>query len=122
MFSWSSKVNVGDDKVQGIILNFSSHPSILVIKEKFQLNKRFSFQYASEATVRKAVKNLPLDKVSSSEIPFKIVKGSKFCFPELANRINESLANNKLLDTSKLSDLEKKKKKWILVIKQIIDW
>ena len=63
LFSWSSKVNVSDDKVQGIILNFSNHPCILKIKEKFQVNKRFSFQHVSEATVRKAVKNLPSDSV-----------------------------------------------------------
>ena len=34
LLSWSSKVKVCDDKVQGIILNFSNHPSILKIKEK----------------------------------------------------------------------------------------
>ena len=28
LFSWSSNVNVNDDKVQGITLNFSNHPSI----------------------------------------------------------------------------------------------
>ena len=43
LFSWSSKVNNTDNKVQGITLNFSKHPSILKIKEKFQLHKRFSF-------------------------------------------------------------------------------
>ena len=43
LFSWSSKVKVCDDKFQGIIRNCSSHPSILTIKEKFHLNKRFSF-------------------------------------------------------------------------------
>ena len=59
LFSWPSKVNVCDDKVQGIIHNFSNHHSILKIKEKVQLNKRFSFQHVFEATVRKVVKNLP---------------------------------------------------------------
>ena len=59
LFSWSSKVNVCDDKVQGIIHNFSNHPCILKIKEKVQLNKRFSFQHVSEATVRKVFKDLP---------------------------------------------------------------
>ena len=95
LFSWSSKVKVCDDKVQGIILNFSNHPSILKIKEKFQLNKRFSFQHVSEATVRKVVKNLPSGKVSAGEIPIKILKESTFCFPELTNCINEYLTNNK---------------------------
>ena len=97
LFSWSSKVKVCDDKVQGIILNFSNHPSILKIKETFQLNKRFSFQHVSEVTVRKVAKNLPSDKISAGEITF--------CFPELTNCINESLTNNKFLDTLKLSDI-----------------
>ena len=86
LLSWPSKVNVCDDKVQGIIHNFSNHPSILKIKEKVQ---RFSFQHVSEATVRKVVKNLPSDKVSAGEIPIKILKESTFCFPELTNCINE---------------------------------
>ena len=35
LFSWSSKVKVCEDMVQGMILNFSNHPSILKIKERF---------------------------------------------------------------------------------------
>ena len=62
LFSWSSKVNFSDDKVRGFIFNFSNHSRILMIKEKFQLNKIFSFQHVSEATVRKVVKNLLLKK------------------------------------------------------------
>ena len=100
-----SKVNVCDDKVQGITHNFSNHPSILKIKEKVQLNKRFSFQHVSEAIVRKVVKTLPSNKVSAGEIPIKILKESTFCFPELTNCINESLTNNKFPDTLKLSDI-----------------
>ena len=34
LFSWSSKVKICEDKVQGIILNFSNHSSILKINEK----------------------------------------------------------------------------------------
>ena len=105
LFSWSSKVNFSDDKVKGIILNFSNHPSILIIKEKFQLNKIFSFQHISEDTVRNALKNLPSDKASAGEIPIKILKKSKFCFPEITNCINESLTSNKLPDTSKPFDI-----------------
>ena len=105
LFSWSSKVNVCDDKVQGIILNFSNYPSIPKIKEKFQLNKRFSLQDTSEATVTKVVKKLPSDKVSAGAVPIKILKESKFCFPELTNCMNESLTNNKFPDTLKLSDI-----------------
>ena len=105
LFSWPSKVNVCNDKVQGIILNFLNHPSILKIKEKFQLNKRFSFQHVSEATVTKVVKNLPSDKVSAGKISIKVLKESKFCFPEPTNCINESLTSSKFPDTSKLFDI-----------------
>ena len=51
------------------------------------------------------MKNLPSDKATAGEIPIKILKKSKFCFPELTNCINESLTSNKLPDTSKLSDI-----------------
>ena len=51
------------------------------------------------------MKNLPSDKVSAGEIPIKILKESRFCFPELTNYINESLTNNKFPDTLKSSDI-----------------
>ena len=70
LFSWPSKVSVSEDKVQGIILSFSNKPSILIIKVNFELNKRFSFQHVSEATVRKVMKNLPPDKASAGDILF----------------------------------------------------
>ena len=105
LFSWSSKVSACDDKVQGIILNFSNHPSILKVKEKFKLSKRFSFQHVSEATVRKVVKNVPSNKIPAGEICIKILKESKFCFLELTNCINESLTNNKFPDTLNISDI-----------------
>ena len=75
------------------------------MKEKVQLNKRFSFQHVSEATLGKVVKNVPSDKMSAGEVPFKILRENAFCFPELANCINEFLTNNKFPDTLKYSDI-----------------
>ena len=69
LFSWSSKVNVSDDKIQGIILHLTNNSSILIIKQKFQL-KRFCFQHVYKATVRKVMKNLPSNKVSVGDILF----------------------------------------------------
>ena len=51
------------------------------------------------------MKNSPSVKASAGEIPVKILKKSKFCFSELKYCINECLANNKLQDISKLSDI-----------------
>ena len=61
------------------MFNFSNHPIILKIKEKFQLNK-FFFQHVSEATVSNVVKNVPSNKASTGEISIKILKESKFVF------------------------------------------
>ena len=57
LFDWPLRSNVSYGKVQNIITSFSNHPSIIKIKHKFKLNKKFSFQFVSEATVRKVVKS-----------------------------------------------------------------
>ena len=55
------------------------YPSIIKIKQKFKLNKKFSFQHVSEATVRKFVKNLPSDKATAGEFPINVLKNSETC-------------------------------------------
>ena len=56
--------NVSCDKVQNI-KSFFNHPSIMRIKHKFKLIKKFSFQCVTEATVKKVVKSLPSDKATT---------------------------------------------------------
>ena len=51
------------------------------------------------------MKNVPSDKVSTGEIPTKILKESTFCFSQITNCINESLTNNKFPETLKLSEI-----------------
>ena len=62
------------------IMQCQGHPSIIKIKHKFKLNKKFSFQCVSEATVRKVVKSLPSDKATAGEIPVNVLKTTQ-CFP-----------------------------------------
>ena len=57
LFDWPLRSNFSCDQRQNIIKSFSNHPSITEIKHKFKLNKKFSFQCVSEATVRKVVKS-----------------------------------------------------------------
>ena len=85
LFDWQLQSNISYDKVQSIIKRFSNHPSIIKIKYKFKLNKNFSFQCVSEATVRKVVKSLPSDKAAAGEIPVNILKNSGNCFFYLTN-------------------------------------
>ena len=51
------------------------------------------------------MRNLPSDKASAGEIPIKNLKENKFCFPGLANCVNESLTNNKFPDPLNLPDI-----------------
>ena len=91
--------------MQNIITSFSNHPSIIKIKCKFKLNKKFSFQCVSEATVRKVVKSLPSNKATAGEFSVNVLKNSKTCFFDLINCINEAIENNKFPDSLKLSDI-----------------
>ena len=66
--------------MQNIFKSFSNHPSFIKIKHKFNLNKKFSSNYVSEATVRKDVKSLPSNKATAGEIPVNVLKIAKFAF------------------------------------------
>ena len=90
--------------MQNIIKSFSNHPSIIKIKHKFKLNKKFCFQCVSEATVRNVVKSLPSDKAAAGEIPVNVLKNCGNCFFDLTNCIKKAIRNNKFPDSLKLSD------------------
>ena len=83
LFNWTSQLNISDEKVPNVVKNFSNHPSIIKIKQKFKLNKKFSFQCVSEATVRKFVKSLLSDKAAAGEIPVDALKNSETCLFKL---------------------------------------
>ena len=69
---------VGLQKLMLIMIRFKeSYP---ISNSSFNLTRDFLLTWF---WVRKVVKNLPLDKQSVGEIPIKILKRSKFSFPEL---------------------------------------
>ena len=91
LFDWPLQPNIFYGRMQSIVQTFSNHPSIIKIKQKIKLSKKFSFQYVSEATAWKVVKNMPSDKAAAGEIPVKVLKISEICFFELTNCINETI-------------------------------
>ena len=111
LFDWPLQSNVSCHKVQNITKSFSNHPSIIKIKHKFQLNKKFSFHCVSKATVRKVVKSLPSDKATAGEIPVNVLKNCENCFFDVTNCINEAIRNNKFPDSLKLPDITPEFKK-----------
>ena len=50
------------DTIDSIVLKFYNHPSIKMIKNKFTKIVKFSFHQVTLAEVRKATKDLRLDK------------------------------------------------------------
>ena len=112
LFDWPFQLNISHDNILlNIIKSFSNHPTIIKIKHKFQLNKKFSFQCVSKATVRKVVKSLPSDKAAAGKIPVNELKISENCFFDLSNCINEAIRNNKFPDSLKLFDITQGHKK-----------
>ena len=101
----SGEILTENMKIAKTFKSFSNHPSIIKIKHKFKLNKKFSFQCVSEATVRKVVKSLPSDKATAGEIPINVLKNCENCFFDLTNCINEAIKNNKFPNSLKLSDI-----------------
>ena len=91
--------------MQNIIKSFSNHPSIIKVKPKFKLNKKFSFQWVSAATVRKVGNSLPADKATAGEIPVNVRKCCENWLFDLTNYINEAIRNNKFPDSLKLFDI-----------------
>ena len=80
------------------------HPRVLKVKQKFKINKTFSFRCVSEATVRKVAKSLSSDKATAGQSSVYIVKNGEIYLLELTNWINEAIIKNKLPDSLKLSD------------------
>ena len=105
LFEWIGESVNSNDKIEQIIAKYSKHPSILKIKQKVKINRKFSFQSVSEDTVKNVVKSLPSDKASAGEIPVDILKNSEFCFSELTKCINKAFNENKFPNTLKLSDI-----------------
>ena len=97
---------------------FSQLPPMIKCKI-FKLNEKFSFQCVSEATARKAVKNLPSDKVTAGEISVNVLRNSEICFFDLTNCTNEAIRNRKFPDSLKLSHITPAYNNLILVMKLI---
>ena len=51
LFEWIGDLFNSNDKIEQIIAKFVKHPSILEIEQKVKINRKFSFELASEGTV-----------------------------------------------------------------------
>ena len=67
--------------------------------------KNLSSRPLTEGLVRSIVKDLLKNKVTSGDIPVKLLNKSDFILPYLLNRINGAFINREFLDPLKLSNL-----------------
>ena len=76
-----------------------------MIKNKFTKIAKFSFHQVTLVDVRKAIKDIRLDKSSSGNIPADILRQSDLCFQALTSCINQSIVSGKFLDSLKLTSI-----------------
>ena len=71
----SNHTNVFDDKIDKIIHQYHSHPSIVAIKNSYPTNKEFVFKNTKNEEVRKHIQNLDVKKSTpQNDIPTKLLK------------------------------------------------
>ena len=85
----------GSDRINNIIKQYKSHPSIKNIKAKFNSVRSFSFQPVF-------MKN---NKSVGGKIPIRILKEREFTFEILTNCINKSIESGSFLDSLKEANI-----------------
>ena len=102
-----------NDLVERAIQKYKNHPSIQMIKETFDSNKTFSFDFVSYDTIFKEIVSLDTKKAThSNDVLTKIVKANADLFSIFAfNTFNESVISCKFLSVLKLADVKAVHKK-----------
>ena len=87
-------------------MEFSSHPSIKVIKLRCRVNEPFEFSMISEDMVKKEILGLNASKKASGSIPIKILKfAATKCAPALTKCFNDALLHSEFPEELKLADI-----------------
>ena len=86
--------------------SFSNHPSIQMIKDKYQNSFNFKFELVSTDQVIKFIDEIDCNKSSSGDIPAKIIKIAKEEIAEpIRNCINSSISTGTFPDELKRADI-----------------
>ena len=85
--------------------SFSNHPSIQMIKDKYQYSFNFKLEFVSTDQVIKFIDKIDCNKNSSRDIPAKIIKIAKQEIAEpIRNCINSSISIGTFPDELKIAD------------------
>ena len=94
--------------IERTIRKYKNHPSIQMIKETFDSNKRFSFDLVSSNIIFREIVSLDTKKpMHSNDAPTKIVKANAdLCSIFASNAFNEFVISCKFLSVLKLADVK----------------
>ena len=86
--------------------SFTNHPSIQMIKNKYQNSFNFKFEFVSTDQVIKFVDGTDCNKSASEDLPVKSIKIAKEEIAEpITNYINSSISTSTFPDELKLADI-----------------
>ena len=85
LFEWIGESVNRNDKIEQIIFKFSKYPSILKIKQKIKINRKFSCQSVSEYTVKNVVKTFP--QIKQQPVKFLLTYWKTQSFALVTNKM-----------------------------------
>ena len=104
---------VHNDEILNVAIKFRNHPSILQIKDKIQVHKKFSFAMSTEDEILIELNLLNINKPTTfNNIPAKILVDAKFiCSPYITKIYNDSKNESKFPGSLKMADISPVHKK-----------
>ena len=101
---WKPQKGLTFQNLDIILDTFSSHPSVIQIKEK--TNKVFSFRHVLPWETYRAILSVNQNKSTSGTIPTKVLRSlaKEICIP-LTDCINSAILNGKLPSELKMADV-----------------
>ena len=99
--------NIGPDKILHAINKFKDHPSIIKIKEKIEINEKFTFSMSNVDDITLIMKNLNINKPTTfNNIPAKaIVLTSDISAPIISKIYNDSILSHDFPGPLKKADI-----------------
>ena len=85
-------------------LKFTSHPSVMKMKQNFNGSEKFTFLEVTLHEVERNVKELLKNKAASGDISLKVLKESNFSFEKLRNCINYAFSSGKFPDSPNIEN------------------
>ena len=79
------------DEIDIIIYKSQSHPSIIELKQKFSIKRKFAFKLVTEEFVQNIANDLSSNKAVGWDIPPNLLKESTFILQCLVRCINKAI-------------------------------